>query len=135
MAALYSAATGAAGFKTVGRELLHWSQVTAQPALFVVDAEEEFPARPSNLPGLQMMAADLWIYTQGDERVDRSRPAALNALLDAVESALAPSLVTDTQTLGGLVVECRIEGRIEKSPGHVGGQAVAVVPIKMFVPR
>lgn len=135
MTALLDLATTAVGFRTTGRDLLHWSGVTNQPALFVVDSEEMFPARSSNLPGVQTMSAELWIYTKGDERADKSRPKALNALLDAVEAALAPDLVTNVQTLGGVVVDCSIQGRIDKSPGHVDGQAVAVIDVMMIVPR
>jgi hypothetical protein len=135
MTALYDLAVTAAGFATSGRDLAHWSQVKAQPALYVVDAEEELPAEPYNMPRPSTMAAELWIYTKGEERPDQSRPKALNALLDAIEATLAPDPVTNTQTLGGAVEHCWIEGRIDKAPGHTDGQAVAVIPILMIVPR
>lgn len=135
MTALLNTVAAAAGFITTGRDLLHHSQVAAQPALFAVDAEEDFPAGSYNMPRAIEMAAELWVYTKGDERPDKSPAKALNATLDAIETALAPSPINNVQTLGGAAEHCWIEGRIEKSPGHVLGQAVAVIPIKMLVPR
>lgn len=135
MSALFDLVVTAAGFKTTGRELKHWSEVAAQPALFAVDAEENFPGDSYNMPRTITMAAELWLYTKGDERPDKNRPKALNALLDAIEAVLEPSSIDGVQTLGGAVENCWIEGRLDKSPGHVGGQAVAVIPIKMLVPR
>jgi len=137
MTALYDLTVTAAGFRTTGRKLLHWSQISGgQPALYVVDAEEELPASSENMPRTSTMAAELWIYTQGKERPDGSSPKALNALLDAIETTLAPDPITGLQTLGGVVHHCWIEGRIDKAPGHYPeNQAVAVIPIVMVVPR
>jgi hypothetical protein len=135
MTALFDLVVTAAGFHTTGRDLLHWSQVADQPAVFVVDAEEQFPERSYNMPRADTMAAEIWIYTKGTERADSSRPKALNALLDAVETVLAPSPITNTQTLGDVVEHCWIEGRLDKAPGHTDGQAVAVIPVIMLVPR
>ena len=61
-----------------------------------------------------------------------SSPApALNVLLDAVEVALAPDF-TGYQTLGGLVYDCKISGKIETLEGILGGQEVALVPIEIL---
>lgn len=135
MTALYELVVTAAGFKTTGRDLEHWSQNRPQPALYVVDAEEEFPDSAYNMPRTITMAAEIWVYTKGDERPDKSRPKALNALLDAIETVLEPSPATGMQTLGGTVEHCWFEGRLDKAPGHTDGQAVAVIPVKMLVPR
>jgi hypothetical protein len=135
MTALYDLAVSAAGFKSSGRDLAHWSATVAQPALYVVDGEEDMPADPYNMPRPSKMAAELWIYTKGEERPDNSRPKALNALLDAIEAAFRPDPVTNVQDLGGVVENCWIEGQIFKAPGHTDGQAVAVIPIVMIVPR
>lgn len=135
MTALLEMVTSAAGFVTTGRELLYWDEVPNQPAVYVVDAEEELPGVAYNMPRASTMSAEIWIYTKGTERGDKNRAKALNALLDAVETVLQPDPVTDVQTLGGVVENAWIEGRIDKSPGHVGKQAVAVIPVVMIVPR
>ncbi|HXP74621.1 MAG TPA: hypothetical protein VN823_10790 [Stellaceae bacterium] len=58
----------------------------------------------------------------------------MNPLLDAIETALAPDLVTNVQSLGGLVAHCWIAGKVETDEGVLGGQAVAIVPIEILVP-
>ena len=135
MTALLDLVVTAAGFVTTGRELKYWDEVAEQPALFVVDAEEDLAGSPYNMPRASTMSAEIWLYTKGTERADKNRAKALNALLDAVESVLQPDPIDNVQTLGGVVENAWIEGRIDKSPGHVGKQSVAVIPVVMIVPR
>jgi hypothetical protein len=47
---------------------------------------------------------------------------------------LAPTGRAETQTLGGLVSHCWIEGRIEMDSGDNDGQAKAIIPIRILVP-
>lgn len=132
-----AAATGVAltqGFLTTGRRLKMWSAVAAQPALFLDDRGTEYPGHPTGLPPKRLLMADAWIYSNAGKNPDAVPATALNALLDAIEAALAPSPVTNTQTLGGLVTHCWIEGKPEYYSGHLDGQAIAMVPISMLVP-
>lgn len=74
--------------------------------------------------------------TAGVPDTKTSGSEVLNPLLDAIESALAPAPLDEgVQTLGGLVIDCRIEGEIVKIPGDQdpSGLCGAVVPIKILV--
>jgi len=137
-------AAGAAlkqGFRTTGRRLKHWGEVAAQPALFVDDGDEDWPDRLSGIPAAPLLGADIWVYSNAGQNPDAVPAAVLNALLGAIETALAPQPIWDglsiqnVQTLGGLVEHCWIEGRVDKASGHAGGQAVAIVPVRMLVPQ
>jgi hypothetical protein len=132
--ALFTKVGSAAGFVTAGRRLRHWSDVAAaeQPALFQVQKFETVK-RDAGLPPKWTLGIDLFVYAHAPDDVS---PAAsvINPLLDAVEAALAPDLVSNLQTLGGLVAHCWIAGKIETDEGVLGGQAVAIVPIEILVP-
>ncbi len=132
-AALFILAAGAAGFATTSRRLRHWSDVgpAEQPALFVIQKSETAEERRP-LPAKWRARVDLYLYAHAPD--DSTPPAtAMNPLLDAVETALAPDPVSNVQTLGGLVQHCWIAGRIETDEGVLGGQAVAIVPIEILV--
>lgn len=139
--ATMSAAALTQGFVTTGRRLQHWTQIAAQPALFVDDGDEEWGRRPNGIPAAPIIEADIWIYAQGGANPDAVPATVLNALLGAVEAALAPTpvftgiAVQNVQTLGGIVEHCWIEGRLLKASGHLEGQARAVVPVRMLVPQ
>lgn len=134
MTALFVLLQGTVGAKTFGRRLKFANDVAEQPALFLDDRGTEYPEHPTGLSPKRHLMADVWLYTTGGKNPDAVPATELNNMIDAVELALAPSLVTNTQTLGGLVVHCWIEGRPEYFSGHIGGQAIAVIPVKMLVP-
>lgn len=141
MEALFARVQTAAQFRTASRRLQHWDKVSSQPAVFVVEAAEEYQGRPSGMPATPIVEAVIWIYSKAGSNPDAPPAAELNNLLDALEAVLAPTpvfngvSVQNTQTLGGLVEHCWIEGRLDKHPGHLNGQAIAIVPIKMLVPQ
>jgi hypothetical protein len=58
----------------------------------------------------------------------------LNDYLDALEAVLRPAPGQPTQTLGGLVHHCFIDGEILKVPGDDDGQGMAVIRITILVP-
>lgn len=128
------------GVQTSGRRLVHWSKVAAQPALFIDDGDEIHPDRPSGINDKLTLEAEIWLYANGGQNPDAVPASQLNALIAAVATALAPTAVfngrsvQNVQTLGLVQVEhCRIEGRLIKYSGHLGGQARAVVPVKILV--
>lgn len=143
---LPATATGAAvalvqGFQTTGRRLLHWGDVAAQPALFVDDGDERWPPRPGGIPGKPVLEAEIWVYSDAGDNPNAAPATQLNALLGAIDAALAPVPVfngvdrQNVQTLGGLVEHCWIEGRMIKSSGHLDGQSIAIIPVHMLVPQ
>ncbi|UFW91053.1 hypothetical protein BjapCC829_21945 [Bradyrhizobium barranii] len=117
----------------VSRRLKLWNEVPIQPACFIA-AHQENDAYSSELtPSKTTISADLYVYTKtGDETVEQA--VDLNLILDGIDTALKPSVLTGKQTLGGLVSHCRREGQVMLDPGDLDGQALAIIPIKIFVP-
>lgn len=131
-AALFAKLAASAGFITSSRKLRHWADVSPaeQPALFTSQGDQsvsvEYPQ-----PGRTTLTVDVYIYVRADG--DPLPGKLLNNLIDAVTTALAPdNLVSEVQTLGGLVDHCWIEGSIKIDEGVMDSQAVAIVPIKIL---
>lgn len=122
------------GFLTFSRRFKHWGSVSAQPALFLRDGSEEIAYRNTVMQE-QTLKAEVWIYSNAGENPDVAPATGLNNLLDAVQAAFAPDdQMRGRCTLGGLVEWCRIAGKIDKEPGDIGGQAIAVADVEIIVP-
>jgi hypothetical protein len=122
------------GFLTFSRRFKHWSDVTEQPALFLRDTDEQIEYI-NTVMQRQIIKAEIWIYSNAGQDPDAVPGTALNNLLDAVQCAFAPDQPgTGMFTLGGLVNWCRLAGKIEKEPGDIGGQAIAVADVEIIVP-
>jgi len=137
-AALFALLADAAGFTTASRRLRHWSDVAAaeQPALFMAQKSETAEQR-RGLPTKWICDVDAYLYCHAPDELT-APTTILNPLLDAIEAALAPQpgggdIVANTQTLGGLVYQISLDGKIETDEGTLGGQAVAIVPIRITV--
>jgi hypothetical protein len=134
---LGASATGASfstGFQTTGRRVQHWTQVAAQPALFLRHIGTQDDA--DGLYVLSTLECELWIYTNAGKDPNAEPDIALTHLDQMVRGAFAPD--TDYGdprfTLGGLAYWCRIEGRSDYSPGDQGGQALARIPVRITLP-
>jgi hypothetical protein len=57
----------------------------------------------------------------------------MDAILDAVDVALKPDQITNTNTLGGMVSHCWITGDATIYEGTLGEQMVAVVPVEILL--
>jgi hypothetical protein len=122
------------GFLTFSRRFQFWNQVSAQPALFLRDGDED-QQYLNIILSRQTMKAEVWIYSKAGENPDIAPVTALNNLLDAVDAAFSPDdPQTGRFTLGGLVEWCRREGKVLKDPGDASGQAIAVADIEITVP-
>jgi hypothetical protein len=121
------------GFVTFSRRFKFWTEVSAQPALFLRDGDEELHYPNTSLQ-IQTMKAEVWIYSNAGQNPDLAPVIALNNLLDAVQSVFAPDGPTNQFTLGGLVSWCRMVGKVEKDPGDASGQAIAVADVEIIVP-
>jgi hypothetical protein len=137
-AALFALLANAAGFATASRRLRHWSDVAAaeQPALFLAQ-KSETAEQARGLPTKWTCDVDAYVYCQAPD--ERTAPTTiLNPLLDAIEAALAPlagnDVAANAQTLGGLAYHAWINGKIETDEGALGGQSVAIVPIRITIP-
>lgn len=137
MTALVALLAAVPGIKTGPlRRLQLWSQVPNQPAMFLRNAGDDYPARAANgLPAKTTMHVEVWLYAKVGTDPSAVPGVVLNGLVDAVEAALQPTPATaNRQTLGGLVSHCWIEGRIEMDPGDLDGQAKAIIPLRILGP-
>ena len=130
-AALFALVSGAAPFATASRrfQLITAVQTGQMPALYMSQAGETV-ARDRITPPRYTLRVDLAVYAQNPDATQSAAPQ-LNALLDAVEAALAPPAPQLDQTLGGLVSHCYLRGEIELFEGSLGNRAGAVIPIEI----
>lgn len=129
-AGIFAKLSAAARFKKTSRTLRHWVDVPSieQPALFQAQTGEDVSTTPG-LPSVWQGKLDVYVYAHnsGDKSVAPSQ--LLNPLIDAIEAALAPDVVSGKCKLGGLVEHVWIEGHIQTDEGTLGDQAVAIVPV------
>lgn len=132
-----ASATFATGFQTTGDRLKWYTEVSAQPALFVRHSGDEYPPRRAarEIPSAPVLEFEAWLYSNAGRDPDVAPGTALDNLIDAVRAALTP-VPGLPQTLGlpGVVQHCWIEGHIDLEPGDASGQAIAVIPIKVLAP-
>ncbi len=133
--ALFQLALTATTFNTSGRRLQLWSKVSSFPALFIQSTGTHYAPRDiRGLPPKRTITAELWVYTDVGKDPNANPEQALNDIIDAIETTLAPNTVSGVQTLGGLVSHAWIEGEIEQFPGVLDGIAKAIIPVKILVP-
>lgn len=134
-AALFAQVAAAAHFVTAGRKLRHWSDLTAaeQPALFMRQKLEEATITALGAPIVWKLVIELYVYAHASDPYI-APTTVLNPLLDAVQSALAPSPVTGMQDLGvpEMVQHASIAGKVEITEGVLRDQAVAVIPVEIL---
>ena len=104
----------------------------ATPALLQAEHDEAFARTPGLDPRRTLAAA--WMIHHAIADPEAVPASVNNAILDAVEAALAPDLATGCCTLSGLVQHCWIEGEVFKDPGDLDGQALIIAPIRILVP-
>jgi hypothetical protein len=132
LTALFNLLIPVAGFQTTGRRLVHWGKVAAFPALFLRNPDDDYPPRAiRGLPAKVTLHAEAWIYSASGP--DDAPITPINNIIDAVELALKPPPIAETQTLGGLVSHCWIEGKIVKDPGDLDNIAKVLIPINILV--
>ncbi|HUC62653.1 MAG TPA: hypothetical protein VMF53_11935 [Alphaproteobacteria bacterium] len=133
-AALFALVSSLPGVAFASRRLKHWSDVAPalQPALFMVQKREQ-PKEARGLPTHWTFTVDLYLYANSGADPNAIPAQALNALIDALEAALAPDPVSGVQTLGGLVTHAWLDpSGIETDEGVLGDQAVAIVPVQIL---
>lgn len=135
-AALFALVSGSAPFKTKGRRLKMWGDVnpSEKPAIFVAQRGEKYVQGSDATPQKVTLKADIFIYTNAGKDPNVIPATTLNNLVDAVDAALAGSIITGRQTLGGLVSHCWIEGDILIDPGDIDGDGLAVIPVRILIP-
>lgn len=135
--ALFNLVSSSASFATTSRRLRLWSNVSSseKPALFLVERGDNYIRASEAVPEAVTLQLEIYIYTEAGKDQSIVPASVLNPLIDAVDTALAPNPLTGLQTLGGVVSHCWIEGKILKDAGDLDGDGVAVIPVKILVPR
>lgn len=122
------------GFQTVCRRAADATAEQDMPALYLVGLNELHPPRAGSAAALIELNYEAWIYTGIGADQNAVPDAALNVLIDGIERALYPTPTGFRQNLGIAGVHyARIEGELQKDPGHSAQIAMAVVPIKIVV--
>src|SRR5271155_3941150 len=119
--ALFHLISVSAPFATGSRRLKLWSSVPSseKPALFLAERGDNYARASEAVPEAVTMQLEIYIYTEAGKDESIVPASVLNPLIDAVDTALAPSKLTGLQTLGGLVSHCWIEGKILKDAGDL----------------
>ena len=135
--ALFSTLQSSLGLKfaTMSRRWRMPEQVSpeSRPALFQVQTGERAKTNATGEPIIWIATVDLVIYTQGSGDEQTIPSQELNALLDALEAAIAPPANSDgKQTLGGIVSHCRLQGSARITENVNGAAAMAVVPVEIL---
>lgn len=137
-ALLQRVATAYAWATPPSRRLKLWSDVppAMRPACFLFEGgAESYEDAASGAPK-RSLSLRLFIY------VDAHDPGAvgaaqLNAIMDALDAALAPAgadIPRGCTTLDGAAYRCSIEGKPLKDPGDLDGDGLLVVPIAIVLP-
>jgi hypothetical protein len=99
---------------------------------------ERYEYQPqTRLPPKRFLGARIWCWarTESGDPLERGSQY-LNYMMQALENALMPDNPgTMSNTLGGLVQYCRIEGIVIRVPGDTDQQALLIVPILMLWPN
>ncbi|MFZ0607403.1 MAG: hypothetical protein WAM75_06980, partial [Xanthobacteraceae bacterium] len=109
--AFFNLIKGAADFTATSRRFVHWDQVneTQMPFLTMLKTGEQRGRQCEGLPALTINA-HVFIYLSAGLDPEDVPDSAMNAVLDAIDAAVAPSgadaLGGNRQTLGGLVSHC-----------------------------
>ena len=138
-AAFFNLIKGAAGFTATSRRFVHWDQVneTQMPFLTMLKSGEVRGRQAEGLPTLTINA-HVFVYLTAGMDPEDIPDTAMNALLDAVDAAVAPTGADaangNRQTLGGLVSHCYPLGPVFIDTGDIDGKAVAAIPFQILVP-
>ena len=124
----------------VSRRFQLWSKIdpSLRPAAFLIESGEKYNPQSETLRRREL-TFKLYIYISSQPTDDTTSTGGMqfNDILDAIDSAIAPSgadLLRGRNTLGNIVSHCFINGQILLDPGDLDGDGVAIVPISVLVP-
>jgi len=136
--ALFAAVSAAYPWGLASRRMKLWGEVPSsmRPALFQLESGPESYQWASPALPRRTFEAKLFLYFASQ---DPATPGsiAINAALDAIDAALAPSGADATlgrQTLGGAVHDCKIVAVPVRDPGDLDGDGLAVVSVRLVAP-
>jgi hypothetical protein len=120
------------------RRLKLWNDVppAMRPACFLFEGGAETYADAAGPVPKRSLAVRLFIYVDAHDP-DTLGASALNAIMDALDAALAPAGADGAlgrTTLGGTAYRCSIDGKPLKDPGDLDGDAILLVPLTLVLP-
>ena len=136
--ALFAAVSTAYPWGLASRRMKLWGEVPAamRPAFFQLESGPETYQWPSPAAPKRTFEAKLFLYFASQD-LTTPGSTAINAALDAIDAALAPSgadLNLGRQTLGGAVHDCKIVGVPVRDTGDLDGDGLAVVSVRLVGP-
>jgi hypothetical protein len=129
-----TAINGKTTWQTVSNRLRLWADVSPdqQPAAFLVTHNEvdEYKHLGTYRRRLNL---GIWCYSRSDSTPGQPD---LDTMMEAFEAAfnVPDNPSTGSNTLGGLVYWCRIEGKTFKDPGDLDSQTLLIVPLIVEMP-
>jgi hypothetical protein len=133
-------------FVTVSRvfqlpQNISWDE---DPSLWVIEWDEHIDERQSKGEEYYSFPLNCVVLGQMPDPTSGQSPGAvLNPLIDAVDNQIARTSIVngqflsvtpgEAQTLGGIVNNCFIDGRIQKADGYMAGVAhvIAKIPVNI----
>ena len=120
------------------RRLKLWADVPAamRPAAFLHEGGSETYDNAAGGTPRRRLSPRLFAYIDAHDP-GIAGAAALNAIMDALDAALAPAgadLALGRCTLGGTAYRCSIEGKPLKDPGDLDGDGLLLVPFTIVLP-
>jgi hypothetical protein len=136
--ALFATVSGAYPWGLASRRMKLWGEVPAamRPAFFQLESGPETYQWPSPAVPKRTFEAKLFLYFASQD-VTTPGSTAINAALDAIDAALAPSgsdAALGRQTLGGAVYDCKIVGVPVRDTSDLDGDGLAVVSVRLIGP-
>ncbi len=136
--ALFAAVSAAYPWGLASRRIKMWGEVPSslRPAFFQLESGPEVYAWPSPAAPKRTFEAKLVLYFASQDPTTTGS-TAINAALDAIDAALAPSgadAALGRQTLGGAVHDCKIMGVPVRDTGDLDGDGLAVVSVRLVGP-
>ena len=131
--ALFAQLQTASGITTFSRRLKQAKDVMPEesPAMYQVEGEFTSHYTPGLPPAWDLTAVLVVVVVQGDDTIPMSPP--LNAAIDGITQALAPTPPAGPQTLGGVVYSAAIDGKVDIFEGAASNTAVAFIPVRIQI--
>lgn len=129
-----------AAFGFSSRKLVLWGDDdrSHRPSLYMAQRVTPVKGAERPVPGIKTMNFSFFIYTDAKNATDDNPGSTiLNAPILALWNALQPKgadIMTQRQTLGGLVNNAYVDGDIFFDPGDIDGDGMAIIPVKVLVP-
>jgi hypothetical protein len=135
-AALYTTIAAAYPWGVSSRRMKMWTDVpTAQrPAFYQLEAGAETYSWAAQPNPKRTIEAKLFLYFSTPSDGVTPGASAMNAALDAIDAALAPSPGAQFQTLGGTCFSARVTSVPVRDTGDIDGDALAVVIVQIILP-